>query len=103
VTRTVVELLQLLCAVGAVALVLYGIGRRRGASRAALSSSMAATMEWLGLTVALYLALVGVGMAITLLFRAAGVFTSMYGNTDVALIGVAALLAHLYRTWSLAR
>jgi hypothetical protein len=96
-----VEFLQLLCAIGTVALALYGIGRRRGAARAALPSSVAGTCEWVGLTVVVYLALVAVGMAITLAFRAAGMFTSMYGNTDLALIGVAAVLAHLYRTWSL--
>lgn len=100
--RTTIELLQLLGAVSAVAFALYAVGRRRGASRATLPGSFAGTLEWLGLTVVLYLGLVAVGMAVTLAFRAAGLFTSMYVNTDLALVAVAAVLAHLYRTWSLA-
>jgi hypothetical protein len=100
VSRQAVELLQLLTAVAAVAFALYRIGMRRGAPREGVAAAMAATLEWVGLTLVLYVALVAAGMAITILFRAAGVFTSMYGNTDVALIGVAAFLATAFRGWT---
>ena len=61
--------------------------------------ALARLLEWAGLTLAFYVADVLLGIVLTLGLRTTGFFVSMYGNTDVTLLLLAAAQAFVVRAW----
>jgi hypothetical protein len=94
------EVVQLVVVVVATTAAWYLLGRRGLRLDAArLRPAVGRLLEWVGLTVLFYVADVALGMALTLLLRTTGAFVSMYGNTDVTLLVLAALQAYVLRAW----
>lgn len=76
------------------------LGRRRGLSLSSLCDAGGRALEGLGLAVVLLLVNVGVGIVLTLGFRAvSGRFLSLYRNADLTLLVLAAVQALVLQAW----
>ncbi len=79
---------------------LFALGRSRlGSPGGAVRTGLSRLLEWVGLTVALTLANVALGLGVALTLRALGVFLSSYYAADASVPALSAVQAWLLQEW----